>query len=344
MGKYSYSPDTNAKIDKICNDCAVNIILSFPSESLLEIEEILKKATHFIKDSFEKLGAQEFIIALDFKDTSNTTTIDTTTLMSEIHSSQNLFMINKALQLLNTERFPHLSISKIAKYSLENELVLIFVHNGVDITIFSKGVPIDERNLNHPSALPKINNKFNRDAIDYKLSVIDFYREKVRTNITKHWSNAAKRILEGGQTEEIFQINLVQWLKDNLSAKRINMGVKKISKDATDIEIIRHGGDTYLLELKWLGQNKSTKNTIKKVTDAIHQVENYLEIDNDLLEATLIVYDGRNLEEFNKLICINEESGNWKEISECEKNKLSFRGKAFIFHLISAPASKRISA
>jgi hypothetical protein len=229
----------------------------------------------------------------------------------------------------------------MANHSHKNQCVVILVHNGIDISIYSKGIPIEQRNLNHPSAQPVLNKKFNRPADDYKVSLIDFYREKVRTNLTSHWFDQNKRILRGGKTEDIFQNALVQWFVDNLSAKKINFKVKKISTDETDIEIIKHGGETFLLELKWLGKNEKSSYPLSKLTDAFDQVENYLESDLEILEATLVVYDGRDISEYNKLSYIEEESGNWKEIKECEAKKLSTRGTAFVFHLISQTASKR---
>jgi hypothetical protein len=131
---------------------------------------------------------------------------------------------------------------------------------------------------------------------------------------------------------------------DNLTAKKINFEVRKLSTDKTDIEIIKHGGDTFLLELKWLGKNQKSTYPLSKLTEAFDQVQNYLDTDPDVLEATLVVYDGRDLVEYEKLIFIEQESGNWKEIKECETKKMPYRGTAFIFHLINETASKRKSA
>ncbi|MGN6181391.1 MAG: hypothetical protein ACTHNW_19565, partial [Mucilaginibacter sp.] len=344
MGSYTYSPETNAKIDKLCRDSAVAIMLSFPNESIDEIDVLLKATTQFIRECFTALGAREFLIAYDFKSSTGGVKIDVATVASETRSGNNVFVVNKAMELVKVERMEYVSVVSVASYSLSNTTVIILIHNGVDISIYSKGVPIEQRNLNHPSALPVLNKKFNRPAEDYKLSVIEFYREKVRTNLTDHWADVKKRILRGGQTEEIFHAALVQWLVDNLTAKRINFEVKKLSTDKTDIEIIKHGGDTFLLELKWLGQNEKSTYSLNKLTDAFDQVKNYLDTDPDVLEATLIVYDGRDLAEYEKLVFIEQESGNWKEIKECETKTMPYRGTAFIFHLINETASKRKSA
>lgn len=341
MGTYTYSPETKAKINMLCSDCAVAIMMDFPDQSLEMIDALLKAIMHFIKDSFANLGAKEYIVVFDFNSAVKGVKLDEKIIASETRSGNNLFILNKDLEVLSVEKFDNISIVSIAKYSKTNQCALLLVHNGVDISVYSKGIPIEQRNLNHPAAQPVINKKFNRPAEDYKVSLIDFYKEKVRTNLTNHWHDPKKRILRGGQTEEIFQYALVQWLMDNLSAKKINFKVKKISTDETDIEIVKHGGDTFLLELKWMGKNENSTYSLTKLTAAFDQVENYLESDLEVLEATLVVYDGRNLVEYNELVFLEEESGNWKEIKECESKKLSFRGTAFVFHLISETASKR---
>jgi hypothetical protein len=135
---------------------------------------------------------------------------------------------------------------------------------------------------------------------------------------------------------------LTNWLIDNLSAKKINFKVKKISTDETDIEIVKHGGDTYLIEIKWLGKNEgNTEYDENRVAAAFDQIKNYLDVDKDVLEVTLVVYDGRKAEEFNKFSCIRSEDGNWKEINECKARKMPLKGTGFLFLLISETASIR---
>lgn len=341
MGTYTYSPETAAKIDKLCSDTAVNIMLDFPDQNIDTLDSFLKLAIQFIKNSFSVLGAREYILHLDLTNLKSGSLLNDVIVSDETRAGNNLFSVNINFEIIEINKIDNISNISVAAHSRTNGCVVILVHNGVDITVYSKGVPIEQRNLNHPSAQPVLNKKFNRPADDYKISLIDFYREKVRTNLTDHWSDRDKRVLKGGKTEDIFQNALVQWFSDNLTAKKINFKVKKISTDETDIEIIKHGGDTFLLELKWLGQNERSTYPLSKLTAAFDQVENYLESDLEILEATLVVYDARDISEYNKLSFIEEESGNWKEVKECESKKLSARGTAFVFHLISQTASKR---
>lgn len=343
MGIYSYAPDIDDKIDAICREMSFIIMTDHPELDITIIEDFLDQLLNFVKDNFQELGAKEYVFTLNFEDESTLNILSKDLIQTEQIAGNKHYTTNRNLSILETSRLENISNSEIAKISKTNKAVLILVHNGIDVTIYSNGVPIGERNLRHPTAAPVLNRKFTRRAEDYKISLIDFYKEKVRTNLTNHWHIPKKRILLGGKTEDIFQDALVEWLMDNLSAKKINFKVKKISTDETDIEIVKHGGDTFLLELKWLGQNQHSNYTISKLRDAIEQVENYLESDLEVLEATLVVYDGRKLEDFEKLAFIEGESGNWKEIKECESKCLSFRGKGLVFHLVSETASKRKS-
>lgn len=344
MGKYIYSTDINAKIDKVCKDCAVQLMLDFPEQSVDEIDEFLKLVVHFLKDNFTNIGAQEYILVLDFDKTQTGPIVSSQIVLDEIKNDNNLIKVNGTLQVLESGRIENLSNLEVSRYSKKNDCILIQIHNGLDISIYSKGMLTDQKNVRNPLAKPPVNNRFNRTADDYKISLIDFYKEKVRTNLTKHWFKESQRILRGGQTEEIFQIALVQWFSEHLSMVKVYAKPKKLSADETDIEIVKHGGNNYLLELKWLGKNENSDYPLSKITGAMHQVENYLESDQVVLEATLVVYDGRGIEEFNKFISIEEETGNWKQIKECETMELSSRATAYVFHLINQPASKRKSA
>jgi hypothetical protein len=341
MGIYTYAPDIDNKINAICKEPAVTIMLDHPDVDVLIIEKLLSSSLHFVKDIFTDLGAKEFILALDFNDTTITSQLTKEVILDEAASGNNVFKINNRFNILTIERLDQVSILSVARLSYTNRQVVILVHNGIEVSIYSNGVPLEQRNLRYPSASPTLNRKFSRSAEDYKISVIEFYKEKVRSNLTNHWFDQRKRILKGGKTEEIFQNALVQWLNDNLSGGKINFKVKKINSDETDIEIVKHGGDTFLLELKWLGKNERSIYPLIKLTDAIEQVENYLESNPDLIEATLVVYDGRSLLEFDELTFVEGESGNWKEINECKQKSLPFRAKGLVFHLVSETASKR---
>lgn len=343
MGDYKYSSNIYDKINKVCNDLCVQLILDFPELVINDIEPIFDKLINFIKDNHSSIGTSQFLIKLDLIDKSLTEKITSDIIIDELRNGGNLIELNSNLNILNISPFkPQFSSSAISMYSKQKECITVFVKNGVDLMIYSKGVNIKEVNVTSPNSLPVIFDKYNHPAENYKLSLKDFYKQKIRVNLTGHWDNKSKRILKGGQTEKHFQRELVKWLNDHLTCKKINYSTRKISNDETDIEIIKHGGDTYIIELKWLGENKSgTKYNIDKVEAAFDQVKNYIEIEQDVLEISLVTYDGREIAEFEKLICIEEETGNWKEIKECNAKYLPKKATGFIFYLVNKSASKR---
>ena len=66
--------------------------------------------------------------------------------------------------------------------------------------------------------------------------------------------------------------------------------------------------------------------------------------DSKTMSAALVVYDGRKEEEFDLIVCEDQETNNWKLIRECNGIELPEKGAGYIFFLISEPASKRVSA
>lgn len=345
MGKYSYSTSVLEKIDRICKDPAVEIVSAFPSHNLLidEIEKFIKDIVTFIGESYTETGTVQYVIEMSFK-TAKGEKISTAVILNELKSDNNVFSVDSSLNITEISRLAEVSDSHLSKHSRDKKKVLFFITNGLDVKIYCQGITIHELNVRNPDAAPRVSKKFARVARDYRYSLMDFYQERVKLNVTDHWQKQSTRTLKGGKTEDIFQNSLANWLHENIIASRIIPKVKKISRDETDIEIIEHGGNSYLIEIKWLGKNNSgTSYSETRVRDAIDQVKNYLDIDKEVLEATLVVYDGRADTEFDKLVFVDEEKGSWKEIEECLTKKLPEKGKGLIYYLISGTASSRKS-
>lgn len=343
MGEYSYSSDISAKINRVCDDLCVQLILDFPELVINDIEPVFNKLFNFIKDNHGEIGSLQFLLELNFNDKTNTEEITPDIIIDEITIGNDFIKLNSNLNVLEVKPFsPQFSSSAISMFSSQRKSILVFVKNAVNLMIYSKGVNIKEINVVNPTSLPVIFNKYSHPAENYKLSLIDFYKNKVRLNLTNHWEDKTNRILVGGQTEKHFQNELVKWLTDNIEGKKIEFSKRKITNDETDIEIIKHGGDTYIIELKWMGKNKGGSNYgIDKVENAFDQVKNYLDIEKDVLEISLVAYDGRELSEFDKLVYVEEEKGNWKEIKECNTKQLPKKATGLIFYLINLSASKR---
>lgn len=334
-------------ISKVLKDPAIQIFNAYkdyiPTLDIDSVSLFLTEICSFIKKNSSSLGTIEYILKLNFENTQSTTKkISSAWLLNAFQNHNKIVEINAKFSVLSNSKLYDLSNSGIANYSKNDNSTCIFVHNGTDLTIYINGFPIREFNINYPESMPSVNKKTARVANDYKLSLIDFYNIRVKNNITNHWKDKGKRILLGGKTEDIFQDSLYSWLYENINDAIVSPKVKKISKDETDIEIIAHGGNNYLIEIKWLGKNeKNTTYDIPRLRDSIMQVKNYLKTDTKVLDATLLVYDGRPITEFNKIKCIRNEDSDWKEIKKCSGQSLPLKGNCYIFFLISESASQR---
>ena len=345
MAIYSYPPEILLEINRVCKEPCLEIFNSFPEEDLLidDIEDFLKRIYAFIAANYNDLGSVEYLLKLNFSDKGENV-LNAGYILKEKSNNKQLYEIDHQLNTINSIILNDLSDTLLCKHTRDTNSVILFVLNGLDTKLYCRGMIVGEINALNPGALPKINKRLGRSARDYKYSLKDFYKERVRNNVTKHWNDPSKRILLGGKTEDIFQFNLCNYLQENINAARIIPKVKKISQDETDIEIIEHGGNSYLIELKWLGVNTTgTPYNETRIRDSFSQVKNYLEIDKEVIEATLLVFDGRTFAEYNKLVSIDEEVGHWKEIRECMTEVLPLKGKGFVFFLISESASQRKS-
>jgi hypothetical protein len=335
------------EINRVCKEPCLEIFNSFPEKDLLidDIEDFLKKIYSFIATNYSDLGSIEYLLKLNFSDTeSGKNILNASYILKEKSNNKQLYEIDNHLNIISSSRLNDLSDTLLCKHTRDNNSVILFVLNGIDTKLYCRGMIIGEINSLNPGAAPKINKRLGRSAQDYKYSLKDFYKERVRNNVTKHWKDQSKRILLGGKTEDIFQFNLANYLQENINAARVIPKVKKISQDETDIEIIEHGGNSYLIELKWLGVNAAgTPYNESRIRDSFSQVKNYLEIDKEVIEATLVIFDGRTFADYNKLISVDEEIGHWKEIRESMAETLPLKGKGFVFFLISESASQRKS-
>jgi hypothetical protein len=342
--KSSYTPEILEQVEYVCKDPAF-LIFSQTTKKTLDYNQItnfLISICSFLKANHANLGTVDYILKLNLTNTEKKNIINAKRILTALSGNTKMIEINSELSTLSRTDFTDLSNSAIANYCLKNECTCIFVHNGTDITIYVKGIPAKEININYPLSTPRQNKKTSRSSKEYKLSMQDFYFNRVKPNITDHWYNKAKRILNGGDTEEIFQRQLANWLDENIGDGMVIQKVKKPSQDETDIEIRAFGGNIYLIEIKWLGINQGkTKYDEARIRDSIFQLRNYLNIEPTVVDASIAVYDGRTLDRFKQLKCVSNCKDEWKELSECLTEQLPPKGNCFVFFLISESASKR---
>lgn len=344
MVRNSYTPEVLEQVEQVCKDPAVFIYhqRQTTAPDIARITDVLTSICVFLKENYSEIGTLEYILKLNLSDKSVKNKLTAERILNSLNNDSKIIEINQGLSIISKDKLIDFSNSGIANYSKTNNAILIFVHNGIDLTIYVDGVPTKQINVNYPLSAPRVNKQTSRSSRDYRLSLIDFYNVRVKNNITDHWHNRAKRILKGGKTENIFQDQLTNWLTENISDGIVIPKVKKISKDETDIEIKALGGNSYLVEIKWMGVNESsTPYDMPRLKDSIHQVRNYLNIDPEVLDAALVFYDGRDLDKFKKIKCLEHQKDEWKRLQEFSKEKLPLKATCFVFYLISLSASQR---
>lgn len=333
-------------INAECRDPAFKIVAEAPELNLEEVSGCLNKVLLFLRQNISELGENPYLLRIDFYESKRKNRkIDANIVLSSINAGANIIILDKNLYYVGRGRIQDLSAPSISAYSKTNSCCAIHIINGLDLTIYQNGLTMKDMNATSPLSGPIINKKFARNARDYKLSIKECYKYRFRFSEfpLKHWYDKSKRILRADRkTEKIFHDNLRDWLDTNLQGGTVFGNVKKMSNDETDIEIRVHGGPFYIIEVKWLGNNGSTRYSLTALKNGIKQVDNYLIGDPSCLEACLVVYDGRSLVKFKKLDECAGEEGQWKEITKCMNAKLTPRGKGYVFFLESEGASKRI--
>lgn len=336
-------------VTQACKDTSVKLMLETNWDVNI-IEKYLAEIYAFLLELFKKTGTKQIALLLDptplNQKNDEGDELTTTIIHSFFNQGFNLFQIDSNLKLTDTSNINSLSLTKCSELSSKNPAkILIQVLNGININLFLNGKIIAEDNVKHPLRGSFVPSKFNKEPIDYKASILECYNSEFRFSGGPNsvWSNKKERLLKGGHTEQLFHYPLFKWLDMNIVLGKVTRGEKKVSDDETDIEISSlRGGETYLLEVKWTGENENnTKFSEPKIKEGITQVINYMQLDPKLTEACLITFDGRSIEEFDKLECVQEEKRQFKVIKKCLGKEFPENAEGHVFFLESESASKR---
>lgn len=345
-----FSPEIWAAIGGVCRDPAVKIVSEIPSLDVERVEGCINKVLEFLRSYNSDLGEIEYILRINFDYSSSNGPVLNPVIVAECnYMSANTIILDSDLKLLSIVSIRSTAPEDISAYSREEECCLIHIINGFDIFIYVNGKIIKQLNVLSPLMAPSPIKHFSRSANDYKHSVIEFYKRRIRfAQHSYHWDppgNRQQRILcrelAGKKTEMIFHENLWNWLEENLIGAAVFGSVKKLSDDETDIEIRLLGGGIVIIEIKWLGTNGNTPYGDARLRDGMIQVRNYLIREPSTKEACLVVFDGRNLEKFRGLHECGGEADQWKYVSQCLGEDLPVRGKCIVFFLENKEASKK---
>ncbi len=342
------NPEMNRAHMAVCKDPAMKIIGEFPNLDFEEVSSCLNGIYDFLRSNNPQLGEVEYLLEVKFNDQeASTGKISSQNILDCLKNGANIIQVNTSLETVGVSKISIMGIPEISGYSRENQCCVVHVINGIDIRLYCNGLTLKDVNINNPFSQSLTVKKYSRQASDYIQSIIDHYKHRVQfADSCSHWDppgDRNKRILYGKRrTEMIFHKNLWTWLEENLDAT-VYGTVNKLSTDQTDIEI--HARNTplfYILEIKWLGINSSkTSHSWDRLERGITQVINYLEGDPQCLEACLVTYDGRELEEFKKLEDCGGENNQWKEFRKCGTKEFPEKGRGLLLFLENKTASER---
>jgi hypothetical protein len=337
-------PILAAAISLASKDYATKIILEFPELDRELVSNTLQKIIDVFQEDISRISQSTFAIKLAFStDCTAIGAFDLSTLSNALSKDINAFIINPNLDIVSYDNLTDLSDASVSQYSKNSQACVLYVF-GAEMIIFAKGYLVKHINIQKPLIKDPTRLNYGVDAHNYELAIKNHF-QKIRFGgiHSDHWQDRDLRILRAKptKTEKLFHMNLWRWLDANLNDADVLGEVQKISNDRTDIEIrVRRDGTLYIIEVKWLGVNENkTEYKEDRVRKGISQVNNYIEREKFQSEVCLVAYDGRSEDEFNALDYICCEPGQWKEIRECQGEKLKDNGRGFVFFLESKTAS-----
>jgi len=211
-----------------------------------------------------------------------------------------VFFVDEKLRVSRTEDGEG-NLTTCSKLTAGNNLFAILV---TDTYIYKMlcGKTIDEGDVTGTFKNPLAGSKWHRPMSEFDPLLHDHLENYVKNEQgLNYWSDKKKRILLSAQngTEEIFHRALFWWLKHYVSNKLKVYGQPKgLGQYASDIIVVTFEG-SYLVEIKWLGENDHGTICGQDHIDAgLAQVSIYLDGDQDCICGHLVVYDARCLEDY----------------------------------------------
>lgn len=326
---------------------ATRIVGEIPGINHHQIDTLLKQVLVFLRENVNDLGDRELLLKVEFNSAKKEIQkMSSEAILEALKVGENILEIDHNFVIVGLDKLSVLSLSDISFFSQENNCCLFHVYNGVELVIYANGRTIIELNALAPATSPMAHKKYARSAHNYELALKDHYKNRIRFGgaFSDHWEDRKTRKLRSfpKKTEKMFHDNLQNYLDENLDGAVVYGNVKKITDDATDIEIRVYGQEVlYIIEVKWLGSNGATSYSETRLSDGISQVEQYLQRDPVVKEVCLVAYDARNLAQFNGLMSVDEMKDQWKEITECKGKSLPVRSKGYVFYLESKFASDK---
>lgn len=265
--------------------------------SLEGVEEFLNSVSKFVFNNHKRLGNHPYLFLLSTSATKNKAPLNFKTVNSSIKSGEAIFVVTPGLNLVSTRKMKATATN--CSIISENENTLGLRIEGSFCYEYLCGKIRGEGNLLDSKAGAPVISIFHQPMEKFNQILDDHYENDIKNEKgTQYWHNKAKRILLSikNQTEYIFQLSLINWLRLYVKDKLDVYGEPvKLGQDKIDIVVVTYDGK-YAIEIKWLGINsKGTTCDGKEIDSGLAQIKIYLQNNTDIVEGYLVAYDGRSL-------------------------------------------------
>lgn len=305
---------------------------------------ILEKVLNFLIANAVSVGDIPFALRLHQEAKPAGVALSTAQLTSSTAGKLTLHELDENLSVFASETLEIDDTDPNGAYLLQelssDSPILHYVNRGF-ARIFAGGGLIHEFNPSTGGPVGTTHH-FKRRAADYEVMITEHYEHCVKhAQRCKHWNDRPKRILhaktfEASKTEFIFQTSLEQWLRDYIAdGAEVRVELRAESADRTDIEIYPLFGGYFIIEIKWMGSNGTTKYGEERITKGMKQIKTYLSTGHRARRATLVAYDGRDEANFESLKDGEEIAEGIKRINK----DVPPRGSCYVLFLFNKQAS-----
>ena len=342
----SFTKESLDAVADVFASITARLIKHFPDWDFATVANQIDSLQSTLASMSSALGAQHFVIEITQDDDTAKSPLLVKAIIDANAESISIIRVGKHLNIISRQDFTADSPTPVELSDKSKHTVLFHREANNAATVYAKGCVAGHFDLVSPHRRPPASSRFARRAEDYEYSILDHYRENVRFwQSTDHWEERPKRLLFAlkgtAKTEEMFHRDLHHWLEKHLQAQ-VWRGPKDTTRDELDIIIISPKGRTYLIEVKWMGENKNgTKYTIKDISKGLGQLKTYLTKQTQVNKGTLVAYDGRAKGEFDALASISDEqTDGCKRLEVCNGIAVPERGSCLILFLENKTASE----
>lgn len=252
----------------------------------------LDNAQEFAKNNLIELSDVPYALVLNTKSNSGGSPLTFNDVLSHNNKAGNaVFLVDENLHLCQKKN-EVADLVNCANLSVKWRKPMVFVQENVFATFVNGSFAGTDVNK---ARVPVTVAKFERRFVHFDDLIVDHYKNWLHNEKNlKYWHDKSKRLLLGGKTEDLFHGSLFVWLDENITDKvTIFSNPTGVGQEKTDIHVTTVDHSQHVIEVKWLGKNKSnTEYKEDSIGAGLEQVKIYLNT-GDYTDGRIVFYDGR---------------------------------------------------